>query len=175
MTRITNKQAKEMGLIDSPAVNADPIPTPEVYETGMTDLAARNAEIYALKQQGITQAQLACQYGLSPEWIRRICEDHERRSRRSERIASGKIEKEDTDLYLLLVEKNAFIAPSGCASEMPLQAYHCVCRKWHQDGNDGYPTLEYYRRMTEEEIKAIPGVGKVIEAFIGRVKEDVLP
>ena len=79
----------------------------------------------------------------------------------------------DTELYLLLVEKNAFLASSGKLSGTPIQAYHCVSRKWKKDGNDGHPDPEYLRQLTEEEIRAIPGAGRAIEAFLSNVKHQM--
>ena len=161
MTSISNEIEKPVEDVDE---NVDVAPHLE-------DSKQRNAEIYRLKQQGVTQATLARQFGLSPEWIRRICEEQERHEGRAERIALGSREKEDTDLYILLVEKNAYDATAGRKSKTPLQAYHCVWRKWHRDGNEGYPTPEYFQELTEEEIQAIPGVGKAIESFLKKVQE----
>lgn len=56
-----------------------------VVNVGQIDVAARNAEIYRKHKKGIITAQLAREYCLSPEWIRRICEDEERDSMRSKK------------------------------------------------------------------------------------------
>ena len=54
-----------------------------IVNVGQIDVAARNAEIYRKHKKGIITAQLAREYSLSPEWIRRICEDEERDSMRN--------------------------------------------------------------------------------------------
>ena len=46
---------------------------------GQIDVASRNAEIYRKYKEGYIHAQLSKEYSLSPEWIRRICEDEERK------------------------------------------------------------------------------------------------
>ena len=46
---------------------------------GQIDVASRNAEIYRKYKEGYIHAQLSREYSLSPEWIRRICEDEERK------------------------------------------------------------------------------------------------
>ena len=56
-----------------------------VVNVGQIDVAARNKEIYQKHKKGIITAQLAREYCLSPEWIRRICEDEERDSMRNKK------------------------------------------------------------------------------------------
>ena len=52
-------------------------------EIGQIDATLRNAEIYRKHQEGYFQSQLAREYSLSPEWIRRICEDEARKRERA--------------------------------------------------------------------------------------------
>ena len=62
----------------------------EKAAAGIADTPAleeRNHKIYRQKLDGVTQEELARFYGLSPEWIRRICEDQERKSRQRPRLS----------------------------------------------------------------------------------------
>ena len=82
MTRITNKRALELGLIEKQELNdEEALPDAAAGVADTLALEERNREIYRRKLEGTTQAQLARAYGLSPEWIRRICEDQERKAR----------------------------------------------------------------------------------------------
>ena len=54
---------------------------------GQIDVESRNAEIYRKHKEGYIHGQLSREYSLSPEWIRRICEDEERRQNNSNRKA----------------------------------------------------------------------------------------
>ena len=58
---------------------------------GQIDIESRNAEIYRKHKEGYIHAQLSREYSLSPEWIRRICEDEERRQNNSNRKAGERI------------------------------------------------------------------------------------
>ena len=49
---------------------------------GQIDVATRNAEIFRKCKEGYIHSQLSRVYSLSPEWIRRICEDEERKQHR---------------------------------------------------------------------------------------------
>ena len=75
MTRITDSRTGDPGLTDHPAGTAS---GEHIQEMSAEEIEARNREIYRRKQEGAIQSQLAREYGLSPEWIRRICEDQER-------------------------------------------------------------------------------------------------
>ena len=59
----------------------------EAEGVGQIDVASRNAEIYRKYREGYIHAQLSREYSLSPEWIRRICEDQERKQRNSRTAA----------------------------------------------------------------------------------------
>ena len=56
-------------------------------EMSTEETELRNREIYMRKQEGVIQSQLAREYGLSPEWIRRICEDQEEKAGRAPEMA----------------------------------------------------------------------------------------
>ena len=58
---------------------------------GQIDIESRNAEIYRKHKEGYIHAQLSREYSLSPEWIRRICEDEERRQNNSNCQAGERI------------------------------------------------------------------------------------
>ena len=75
MTHITDSRTVDPGLTDHPAGTAS---GEHIQETSAEEIEARNREIYRRKQEGAIQSQLAREFGLSPEWIRRICEDQER-------------------------------------------------------------------------------------------------
>ena len=76
MTRITDSGTWEPGLNDHSTGTA--AAGEYIQEMSAEEVEARNREIYRRKQEGTIQSQLAREYGLSPEWIRRICEDQER-------------------------------------------------------------------------------------------------
>ena len=75
MTHISDSRTVDPGLTDHPAGTAS---GEHIQEMSAQEIEARNREIYRRKQEGAIQSQLAREYGLSPEWIRRICEDQER-------------------------------------------------------------------------------------------------
>ena len=80
----TGKQIeKEVG--QPIAQNSDQDWEQGIVNVGQINVAARNAEIYRKHKKGIITAQLAREYCLSPEWIRRICEDEERDSMRNKK------------------------------------------------------------------------------------------
>ena len=80
----TGKQIeKEVG--QPTAQNPDQDWEQGAVNVGQIDVAARNKEIYQKHKKGIITAQLAREYSLSPEWIRRICEDEERDSMRAKK------------------------------------------------------------------------------------------
>lgn len=63
---------------------------------GQIDVASRNAEIFRKCKEGYIHAQLSREYSLSPEWIRRICEDEERKQHRE--LSSMRRQASDTSI-----------------------------------------------------------------------------
>ena len=132
----------------------------ESPSTGHIDVEERNAEIYRLRQAGCTLAMLARRFSLSPEWIRRVCEDQEKKH---ECIVNDSTEQPSTELYLLVVDERV-LREQG----KPSQVFHCRCLM--QDESDKAPTVEYFRRLTDDEIMDSHGTGALIEALMERVK-----
>ena len=72
---------------------------------GQIDLAARNAEIYRKCKEGYIHAQLSREYSLSPEWIRRICEDEEAKQRNNKGLGRAAATAPTDVLYVAVVEQ----------------------------------------------------------------------
>ena len=142
---------------------------------GQVDAEARNAEIYSLRQDGHTMRELAIKYSLSPEWIRRICEDQERRVKAD---VGKTYPAEKTEVYLLIPGRGDIEASELCGhmdrmEKLPLHVYHCVCSKETQDGNESHSGVEYFRKLTDDEIRDPHGAGRVIQAFLDKVKKEI--
>ncbi len=121
---------------------------------------ARDKKIRMRREAGETYASIAKDYGLSRERIRGICK--------------GKTHEEDgkegTVLFRYLTETNAILCVNGKKSNVPLLAYEVVLREWLIEGNDGYPTMEFFLNLTEHHIMRIPGGGKTISSFIAKAQ-----
>ena len=140
------------------ALNEDSVFESQI--SGYIDVEERNAEIYRLRQTGYTLSNLARRFSLSPEWIRRVCEDQEQKHNYT---VKGSSEQTGTELYLLVVDENSF-RDQG----IPSQVFHCRCKE--QGGSNKAQSIEYFRKLTEDEIRDVHGAGGLIEALMERVK-----
>lgn len=79
---------------------------------------------------------------------------------------------EDTDLYVLMVERNRFHRSHGELSAVPLQAYNRVRQFWKMQGNSGFPTIDFFLHLPLEEFASMRNVGKSILSFVAAVQDN---
>ena len=132
----------------------------------------RNAEICAMHKNGASYHHIAHTYNLSVEAVRGVCLKDQFLSQREQRKQNHSDLKEDTNLYVLMVEHNRFYRKQGGLSALPLRSYNRVCHFWRVKGNNGYPTVEFFLQLPVGEFAAMRNVGEGIMSFITTVQDN---
>lgn len=138
----------------------------------LTPMEQRNADICAMHKNGASYHHIAHKYNLSVEAVRGVCLKDKFLSEREQRKQNHSGLKEDTDLYVLMVEHNRFYRKQGGLSALPLRSYNRVCHFWQIKGNDGYPTVEFFLQLPIDEFAAMRNVGEGVISFITAVQEN---
>lgn len=118
--------------------------------------AARDAVIRERRKAGESYAAIARDYNLSRQQVCNIC--------REQPPIEGS--KESTELYRFLTEECAFPAVNGKKSKVPLMAYNLVSRAWARQGYGGYPTMDFFLSLSEQQILLIPRAGTAVCTFL---------
>ena len=136
-------------------------------------LEQRNAEICALRNGGASYPHIAHTCSLSVEAVRGICLKDQFIKQREQRKQNQSELKEDTDLYVLMVEQNRIYREQGGCAGLPLQSYHQVLQFWPKQGHSGFPPIEFLFDLPLEEFAKKRGVGRNILSFIVSVRESL--